>query len=327
MDYEKAYNDICQDLMKVYNSTSSIEVRMAIKKIHPKLKDEVMDKIYENVLAIKKHGIKTYLGLDIDSVIACIENELDKNKQTCGEVNHNDSAFQEQLQIWFDKGRCSGRDDVINNPEEFGLRKAEHSIEEVAKEITKDKETATKFLKSAGIMDENGELAEIYRSSEAQKDKPAGWAKEDEMMLKIIISDYEAASKSFCGHQGKLNWLKSLPERLGTHNEIVRKEICSVCGGNGIMIIHDHYKDFHTNIVYEDMIERKCTNCGGTGYIEKHYNCGHWKPTEHQIFILWDAISNLKHDEYKHLDELKSLYNEINGLGKKKDNDENMSKL
>ena len=30
--------------------------------------------------------------------------------------------------------------------------------------ITKDKESAIKFLKSAGIMDENGELAEIYRS-------------------------------------------------------------------------------------------------------------------------------------------------------------------
>ena len=45
-------------------------------------------------------------------------------------------------------------------------------------------------------------------------------------------------------------------------------------------------------------------------YIEKHYNCGHWKPTECQIAILWDAISNLKHDGYKHLDELKSLYNE-----------------
>ena len=33
------------------------------------------------------------------------------------------------------------------------------------------------------------------------------------MMKKIlnkIIQDYEAASKSFCGHQGKLEWLKSL---------------------------------------------------------------------------------------------------------------------
>ena len=30
--------------------------------------------------------------------------------------------------------------------------------------VTKDKESAIKFLKSAGIMDENGELAEMYRS-------------------------------------------------------------------------------------------------------------------------------------------------------------------
>ena len=36
------------------------------------------------------------------------------------------------------------------------------------------------------------------------------WSEEDERMLNLIIHDYEAASKSFCGHQGKLNWLKSL---------------------------------------------------------------------------------------------------------------------
>ena len=208
MDYEKAYNDICQDLMKVYNSTSSIEVRMAIKKIHPKLKDEVMDKIYENVLAIKKHGIKTYLGLNIDNVIAYIENELDKNKQSCGEVN--DSALQEQLQIWFDKGRCTGRDDVMGNPEEFGLRKAERSIEEVAKELTKDKETATKFLKSAGIMDDNGELAEMYRSEQGS----AEWCKEDEGIRKALIAFLEMNTGNFsCNGFTKVDiiqWLKEL---------------------------------------------------------------------------------------------------------------------
>lgn len=36
------------------------------------------------------------------------------------------------------------------------------------------------------------------------------WSEEDELILKEIISDYESASKSFCGHQGKLDWLKSL---------------------------------------------------------------------------------------------------------------------
>ncbi|MBO7079103.1 MAG: hypothetical protein J6W64_04775 [Bacilli bacterium] len=41
-------------------------------------------------------------------------------------------------------------------------KQGEKSIEDVAKEITKDKESAISFLKTSGIMDENGELAEEY---------------------------------------------------------------------------------------------------------------------------------------------------------------------
>ena len=41
---------------------------------------------------------------------------------------------------------------------------SEMELTTAVRNITKDKESAIKFLKSAGIMDENGELAEIYRS-------------------------------------------------------------------------------------------------------------------------------------------------------------------
>lgn len=43
-------------------------------------------------------------------------------------------------------------------------QKEQKTLEEIAEEVTKDRITAIRFLKSAGIMDENGELAEIYRS-------------------------------------------------------------------------------------------------------------------------------------------------------------------
>lgn len=43
------------------------------------------------------------------------------DKQCCGEVN--DFAMQQQLQIWFDKGKCSGRDEVIFHPEIYGLQR------------------------------------------------------------------------------------------------------------------------------------------------------------------------------------------------------------
>jgi hypothetical protein len=40
----------------------------------------------------------------------------------------------------------------------------------------------------------------------------------------------------------------------------------------------------------------------------------HWKPSKVQIGILWDALSNLRHDGYKHMEELESLYNDIKKL-------------
>ena len=40
----------------------------------------------------------------------------------------------------------------------------------------------------------------------------------------------------------------------------------------------------------------------------------HWKPSKVQIDILWDALSNLRHDGYKHMEELESLYNDIKKL-------------
>ena len=44
-----------------------------------------------------------------------------EQKKCCGEVD--DIALQQQLQIWFDKGKCSGRDEVIFHPEIYGLQK------------------------------------------------------------------------------------------------------------------------------------------------------------------------------------------------------------
>lgn len=39
-----------------------------------------------------------------------------------------------------------------------------------------------------------------------------------------------------------------------------------------------------------------------------------WKPSEEQIAVLWDAISNLKHDGYKKIDTLIFLYEQLKSL-------------
>lgn len=58
------------------------------------------------------------------------------------------------------------------------------SIDEIAKEVSKDKTSAVAFLKAAGIMNENGELAEQYRQGEQ---KHAEWHREDEQNLNACL--------------------------------------------------------------------------------------------------------------------------------------------
>ena len=72
-------------------------------------------------------------------------------------------------------------------------QKEQKSIEDVAKEVCKDKESAMKFLKSAGIMDENGELAEQYRSEQKPKQ---GWSEEDETGFKDALWAISKARES-----------------------------------------------------------------------------------------------------------------------------------
>ena len=65
------------------------------------------------------------------------------------------------------------KSEIINYLEKQGAKvkfKEQKTIEEIAKEVCKDKASAMVFLKSAGIMNEKGELAEQYRQDE-QKPK------------------------------------------------------------------------------------------------------------------------------------------------------------
>ena len=91
-------------------------------------------------------------------------------------------------------------------------QKEQKSIEDIVKDITKNRESATKFLKSAGIMDDNGELAEMYRSEQ----KPAEWSDTDKKGLDnccaiIAMPDifFDKIIRQKC-----LDFLYELPERF-----------------------------------------------------------------------------------------------------------------
>lgn len=81
-------------------------------------------------------------------------------------------------------------------------QKVQKPIEDVVKDITKNKESAIKFLKSAGIMDDNGELAEIYRSEQKSTDY-------DHEMWKNCEANFEGGKKEVIDHPEKYGLQKS----------------------------------------------------------------------------------------------------------------------
>lgn len=90
-------------------------------------------------------------------------------------------------------------------------RKEQKLIEDVVKDITKNKESAIKFLKSAGIMDDNGELAEMYRSEQ----KPVDY---DHEMWKNCEANFEGGKKEVIDH----------PEKYGLQKEQMPAECINI---------------------------------------------------------------------------------------------------
>ena len=70
----------------------------------------------------------------------------------------------------FNRGKHSSYLEILDFIDSLQEEPMSKDLEEMAKAVTKDKESAVKFLKNAGIMDENGNLAELYRSEEPVSD-------------------------------------------------------------------------------------------------------------------------------------------------------------
>ena len=85
-----------------------------------------------------------------------------------------------------------------------------------AENILEDKDTALAFLKRTGIIDENGELAEKYRSDQTPATTVTAWSEEDEKMylsiMSVLLSTIGTDKTGFTVTR-EVNWLKSLKER------------------------------------------------------------------------------------------------------------------
>ena len=125
---------------------------------------------------------------------------------------YHDREFGQEPK-WIIKTGEGGPKYELNPKYGRSLANEQKPIEDVIKDITKNKESATKFLKSAGIMDDNGELAEMYRSEQ----QPAEWSEEDKRTISEVIQLIEDGAlhreeKDFYISRLKSLHLQSKPE-------------------------------------------------------------------------------------------------------------------
>jgi len=140
-----------------------------------------------------------------------IENQFPELKES------EDEKIRKVLLKYFnERNNYRDEDETFNGvpfPSIIAYLEKQSPTEDVIKNITKNKEAATKFLKSAGIMDDNGELAEKYRSEQ----KSAEWNSEDELFRDNIITYLSLRKDRNLPEDTKypvldawIDWLKSL---------------------------------------------------------------------------------------------------------------------
>ena len=154
------------------------------------------------------------------------------------------------------------------------------TVDEIAKEVCKDKASAVDFLKSAGIMNEKGELAEQYREDEQNLNV---WNEEDEKMLNDII---------MCGERHcyldarNIAWLKCLKEKVQPQNPTITDEELAQAKKNA-------YNDALDKIEYHSGEPTFDDGWSAAIWYLKKKNAqfqNTWKPSDQQVLAIHTAI-------------------------------------
>ncbi len=181
---------------------------------------------------------------------------------------------------------------------------SKQTIEDIARKVTSDKEHAISFLKSTGIMNEDGQLAEEYRTIEAETDnieqKPVKWGEEDEWERKRIIGLLEGWLSTFketcyaedckCG----IVWLKSLKERVQLQPQQEWSDEDKMQLDAAIHLV------------------RSTGHIGTTNWLISLKERYTWKPSDTQMKRLKEACD--EHYEIDGLDPLYTLYEDLKKL-------------
>lgn len=231
-----------------------------------------------------------------------IRKELIKGIERCSEENilFNKEVSKSKVLAWLEK------------------QGEQKSLDDVAKEVTKDKETAISFLKSCGIMNANGELADEYKIEQGEQ-KPAEWGEEDENISEAIINYlnmFKGNAKSKIEkalEDSRIIWVHNLKHRISSSvksaewSEEDKKLIDDTC--NLINTLASGYGT--TNVTEPITFAGSQMIANIKSKLRALVGCrsqNHWKPSEEQIVILTRAINNpyLTTDEYNGLVELRN---------------------
>ena len=219
MDYEKAYKNLVTKVKNAHLYAQTDSTKNVLEDILPELAESDNERIRKKCIELIKRVIPSGDSQSQESkeILDCIS-YLEKQKP---EIKYVYPKFRKGdviepitpngyftpvrvVGIWDGSYSCRSDDGKaylslpIKQEDEYRLVE-QKPIEDVVKDITKNKESATKFLKSAGIMDRNGELSDMYRPEQ----KPV-WGEEDETHVRSIESTIECA-KAECQNPGAYN--------------------------------------------------------------------------------------------------------------------------
>jgi hypothetical protein len=199
------------------------------------------------------------------------------------------------------------QEDILAWIEKQGKQK---TVDEIAKEVCKNKESAMVFLKSTGIMNEKGELADEYKIE--QDEQNSTWSEEDEDYFDAIIAKLEITQEDALLTDNQMEFLKSIKDRVQFQNSIVTDEELAQAK-------KEAYNDALDKIEYHS--DEPTFDDGWSaaiGYIRKKAinPQPHWKPSEKQMQALSDAGNSFRPFEEGHK-VLWSLYNDLKKLREK----------
>ena len=211
MDYEKLYKESLEKAREYHkvdkDNTLKIYAKGTMEYLFPELKESEDERIRKGIIrcvkgnmpdndlrkkylawiekqgeqksekvSIWKHWKDGIAGNGDDKQMFLIKSHNTYNLSSClsFECDYIELSELEKLMEKQDKSKfeqcIQEGDEIVTN--EDGTHFNVSQLERVSKKVTDTKETAKKFLKTAGIMDKNGELADEYRLEKQDEQKP-----------------------------------------------------------------------------------------------------------------------------------------------------------